>query len=139
MKLVGKRLVSAMLGLLLVLSLVACGGSAEVTVQDYVESSDFQQELASIKPQVEAQGLTVEVTAQGNTLTYVYTYLEEYSAEQLELIAQNLALSESALTEVLKGVYDSTSQAVSNPDDVVVVMTYCAADGQELYTQSYPS
>ena len=137
MKLVGKRLVSGALGLLLVLALMAC--SSEVTVQDYVETEEFQQEMESIKPQVEAQGLTVEVTAQGNTLTYVYTYLEEYSAEQLELIAQNLALSESALTEVLKGVYDSTSQAVSNPDDVVVQMSYCAADGQVLYSQSYPS
>lgn len=139
MKLVGKRLVSAMLGLLLVLSLVACGGSAEVTVQDYVESSDFQQELDSIKPQVEAQGLTVEVTAQGNTLTYVYTYLEEYSAEQLEIIAQNLAQAEADVTEVLKGVYDGAVEAVSNPDDVVVQMSYCAADGQVLYSQSYPS
>lgn len=137
MKLVGKRLVSAMLGLLLVLSLVACGG--DVTVQDYLETDEFRQEMESIKPQVEAQGLKVEVTAQGNTMTYTYTYLDAFSDEQLEIIATNLALMADEMEAILKEVYDSAAEAVSKPDEVVVVMTYCSADGQVLYSQSYPS
>lgn len=137
MKLVGKRLVSAALGLLLVLSLMACGG--EVTVQDYLETDEFQQEMESIKTQVESQGLTVEVNAQGNTLTYVYTYLQEYTPDELAMIREAMEMSASTIDALLKEVYDSVSQAVSKPEDVVVVMTYCSSAGEEIITFRYPA
>lgn len=103
------------------------------SIADYVNSPEFQSELEKQMSQFEGQGLTMEVTGEGDSLVYTYTYEElevtDGMAEQLEAALEPQKDTFVQVAKSLKLVVD-----VENP---VVVVKYMAPDGSEIYSAEF--
>ena len=71
-KYVGKFLVG-ILALVMAFSLVACSSKYK-TMEDYVQSSEVQEQIASVKEQVESAGMQIELKGEGDKLIYCLLY-----------------------------------------------------------------
>ncbi len=127
-----KRLLAGVLAVLMALSLVACSSKYK-TMQDYVNSSEVQEQIASVKEEVESAGMQIEVKGEGNKFIYVYTLdindVPDEVASQLESSLTAQASTFEELAEALK-----QEVQVDNP---VVVVQYVDSDGKEIYSQEF--
>ena len=130
-KYVGKFLVG-ILALVMAFSLVACSSKYK-TMEDYVQSSEVQEQIASVKEQVESAGMQIELKGEGDKLIYVYTidsaYVTDTTADQLESGIQAQASTFEELAAALK-----KEVKVDNP---IVVVQYIDSDGNEIFSQEF--
>ncbi len=113
------------------------GSDTFSTLEDFINSDEMQSQISSIVDSIADSGITVDVTAEGNRLTYLYTY----SADILEGVDMDSLTS--TLNDVLEssadtfeGIASSLKSAV-NIDDPVVVVTYAKADGTIIATREF--
>ena len=136
MKKVLSMVMSAIMVVAITLSLAGCNST--ITVQDYIESDAFKTEIESVKEQFEGQGISVEVSAKDNALTYTYVLAQTLSEEDLALYKQSMEAASSTLDATLKQVYDEMVKAVSDDSSVSVTMEYKDASGAEIVSFTYP-
>lgn len=136
MKKVLSMVMSAIMVVAITLSLAGCNST--ITVQDYIESDAFKTEIESVKEQFEGQGISVEVSAKDNALTYTYVLDQTLSEEDLALYKQSMEAASSTLDATLKQVYDEMVKAVSDDSSVSVTMEYKDASGAEIVSFTYP-
>lgn len=68
-----------------------------MTLEDYVASDEFQEELKLLKEQLEFSGMSMDIAAEENTLTYIYMMEDTVTSEELES-AMESAMDQMALT-----------------------------------------
>ena len=132
MKKYAERLLVGVLALLMAVSLVSCSSKYK-TMEDYVKSSEVQEQISSVKSEVENAGMSIELKGEGNQLIYVYTidsaYVTDSTASQLE---SGLSSQSSVFVELASALKDEV--AVDNP---VVVVQYVDSDGNEIFSQQF--
>lgn len=103
------------------------------SIEEYISSDAVQAELATLKESVAGQGLSMDITADGNKLIYTYTYTDvEKTDDMVTALKEGMVAQEAsftALADALKLEVD-----VENP---VVVIEYLDANGEEIYSQEY--
>lgn len=99
------------------------------TIAEFVESAEMQQQLESVKSAVEAQGMSISVTGEGNKLIYTYTFA---AGTDLTGAEEVLKAGLDSQKDTFKNVAASLKDAVdvSNP---IVVVQYKDSDGNEIY------
>ncbi len=116
--------------LVLGLAITACG---KVTLEDYVNSDEFQTELSDMKTQFEGQGMTIDIQASENTLTYLYTIEGAEADDETKAAAEALNDQlDSSMKEVAAQLEEETKI-----DDIVVVVKWLAENGDELASREY--
>ncbi len=116
--------------LVLGLAITACG---KVTLEDYVNSDEFQTELSDMKAQFEGQGMAIDIQASENTLTYLYTIEGAEANEEMKAAAEALNDQlDSSMKEVAAQLEEETKI-----DDIVVVVKWLAENGDELASREY--
>lgn len=80
-----KKRFSAVLALLvamvLSISLASCN-TEPLTVEDFIQSDSFKQEVDEVRSQLDEQGIDIEFKAEGNKLVYVYHLQQELSDDE---------------------------------------------------------
>ncbi len=116
--------------LVLGLAITACG---KVTLEDYVNSDEFQTELSDMKAQFEGQGMAIDIQASENTLTYLYTIEGAEANDEMKAAAEALNDQlDSSMKEVAAQLEEETKI-----DDIVVVVKWLAENGDELASREY--
>ena len=120
--------------LTLVFSLAACkGGSGKyATMEEYVQSDEMQAQIASLQQTIDAQGLSMTITGEGNKLIYTYTYLSEVS----DLVGDALESALQQQSSTFESVAETLKQAV-DVDNPVVVVRYLSSDGTEICSMEF--
>lgn len=72
-------------------------GNDGMTLEDYVASDEFQEELRLLKEQLEFDGMSMDIAAEGNTLTCIYMMEDTVTSGELES-AMESAMDQLALT-----------------------------------------
>lgn len=103
------------------------------TVQEYAESDEVQNEIASLSESYSEMGIELTVTGDDNKLIYTYTYLELVNYDGL---AENLAGSLESLTDSYTALID-TIKLIVDEENPVVVIRYVDANGEEIYAQEF--
>ncbi len=116
--------------LVLGLAITACG---KVTLEDYVNSDEFQTELSDMKAQFEGQGMAIDIQASENTLTYLYTIEGAEADDETKATAETLL---DALDTSMKEVASQLEEE-TKIDDIVVVVKWLAENGDELASREY--
>ncbi len=124
-----KRIVTLVTALVLVFSLVACGGPS--TLAELVESKEWKTEVQSINDEVASTGMHVTTEADGNTLVFKYFLPDEemYNALTPDVGEQMV----DALVETFKsGNMLAEFEAEYNIPIDAIRVGYYLADGTEL-------
>lgn len=128
-----KKVLSIILALVLVLTLVACGGKSG-TVQDYLNRPDVKKQLDTARTQIESMGMKLDIKGEDNKLIYAYTYGTQIDdAEAAKAALEQAIKSEDA-------TFKATAQElkkVGKVNDPVVVIKYLNADGSEIFSKEY--
>lgn len=103
------------------------------TVSEYVQSSIFQGQLASMKESMAESDMDIDIVGEGNALVYVYTYPAgtptEGLAEALESVMQG---QEQTFIDVATSI-----KAIVNEENPVVIVRYVESDGTVIYEQEF--
>ena len=151
------RIIALTAALLTTLSVVSCSAAApadnqtetddstvsyaepveptETTLETMIGSDNFQQQVKTMSESYEAQGMKLEITAQGNTLIYTCSYIVEGVAT--DEVKAGLAdyLAGDAMTKSMQEVLQYVRETVPETESVKVV--YVDVDGQEIISKEY--
>ena len=135
------RILSALLVLVMVVSLAACGGGKFDTVKAFLEDPDTKAELdKSIASMVND---TMDVTLEGTDDTLIYNF--KFSDDTMagvdeETLKASLVsgLEESTFVSTFENIASSVSEVVK-AENVKVKVIYAKADGTELVHKTYTS
>lgn len=133
------RILSALLVLVMVVSLAACGGGKFDTVKAFLDDPDTKAELdKSIASMVND---TMDVTLEGTDDTLIYNF--KFSDDAMagvdeETLKASLVsgLEESAFVSTFEDIASSVSEVVK-AENVKVKVIYAKADGTELASREY--
>lgn len=133
------RILSALLVLVMVVSLAACGGGKFDTVKAFLEDPDTKAELdKSIASMVND---TMDVTLEGTDDTLIYNF--KFSDDTMagvdeETLKASLVsgLEESTFVSTFENIASSVSEVVK-AENVKVKVIYAKADGTELASREY--
>ncbi len=133
------RILSALLVLVMVVSLAACGGGKFDTVKAFLDDPDTKAELdKSIASMVND---TMDVTLEGTDDTLIYNF--KFSDDAMagvdeETLKASLVsgLEESAFVSTFENIASSVSEVVK-AENVKVKVIYAKADGTELASREY--
>ena len=121
----------------MVTSLAACGkssGKEYKTVKEYLDSKEVQDVLKEEIESYKAKGITVELTADDSSLTYICTY--DFDLEPSDALTaafeEQIASSEEAMQEMLKKLSE-----LVEAENLSIVFRYYSADGTELYSHEF--
>ncbi len=91
-----------------------------VTLEDYVASDEFQEELKLLKEQLEFSGMNMEIEAEGNTLNYICLMDDIVTNEELE------SAMESAMDQMAVSMEAVAAQLEDELgiDGIIVAVTY---------------
>ncbi len=91
-----------------------------MTLEDYVASDEFQEELKLLKEQLEFSGMNMEIEAEGNTLNYIYLMDDTVTSEELE------SAMESAMDQLTVSMEAVAAQLEDELgiDGIIVAVTY---------------
>lgn len=136
------RIFAALLALVMLVSLAACGGDSKfATVKDFLEDPETKAELdKSIASMVEGNNM-MDVTLEGTEDTLIYNFKfndEALAAVDEETLKASLesGLDGEDFVSTFEGIADSVSQVVK-ADKVKVKVVYAKADGTELASREY--
>ncbi len=133
------RILSALLVLVMVVSLAACGGGKFDTVKAFLDDPDTKAELdKSIASMVND---TMDVTLEGTDDTLIYNF--KFSDDAMagvdeETLKASLVsgLEESTFVSTFENIASSVSEVVK-AENVKVKVIYAKADGTELASREY--
>ncbi|MCI9192218.1 MAG: DUF4854 domain-containing protein [Acutalibacter muris] len=133
------RILSALLVLVMVVSLAACGGGKFDTVKAFLDDPDTKAELdKSIASMVND---TMDVTLEGTDDTLIYNF--KFSDDAMagvdeETLKASLVsgLEESTFVSTFEDIASSVSEVVK-AENVKVKVIYAKADGTELASREY--
>lgn len=132
-----RTVLSLLAAFVLSLSLAACN-SEPLTVQEFIESDAFQQEVEDVRSELDGQGIDIDFKADGNRLIYVYHLQQELSEEEAALYQQFMEASSDEMTDLLKTVYDDLVEFLGDDADVSVSMEYYDSADTPLASFDYP-
>lgn len=121
-----------LLALVITLSvgLTGCGGP-ENLAQYVSENEDVYNMIQEQKEQSENVGMMeTDISVEGNTLSYIYTYKETYPANQTSQIKTSLEAYEDTLESGFEPIKDTLEEGSGL--DVTVKIIYNNGDGSEI-------
>lgn len=132
MKKIASKVIAAALAVLMAVSFVSCSSKYK-TMEEYVNSSEVQKQISSLKQEVQSSGMNIEMKGEGDKLIYVYTidsaYVVDGLGEQLKTALTKEASTFEQVAEELK-----KEVAVQNP---IVVVQYVDSDGNDIHVQEF--
>lgn len=132
MKKIASKVIAAALAVLMAVSFVSCSSKYK-TMEEYVNSSEVQKQISSLKQEVQSSGMNIELKGEGDKLIYVYTidsaYVVDGLGEQLKTALTKEASTFEQVAEELK-----KEVAVQNP---IVVVQYVDSDGNDIHVQEF--
>ena len=114
------------------------GGNEFDTVEDYVNSSELQSQLSTLKSNVQGSGLNIDIKAEDNVLIYEYKYDDLKKADVTD---EAIATLESGLEQqsaTFETVADSLKSA-TNEKNPVVKIVYLSSDGEVIVEKEFTS
>lgn len=126
-------LASLCLAFVMVVSLAGCGSSKDFdSVQAYLDAQ--KDDIEQAKKELEGTGMSVDVTADGDTLVYRYTYDVELP------VGDETTASFDANLDEFKSQFDAVLDEMENLIDVdkpAVQLIYANPDGTVVYTHTF--
>ena len=114
-------------------------GTGLSSLEDYMNSEIMQSTLASTVEQYEAQGMGVNIYAEGDELRYEFTISDlETTEDDRAIYTESLQAGMEATADTFRSMAAQIKAAVTN-DEVIVVVTYLDGAGNELLSQSFSS
>ncbi len=95
------------------------------SINDFVNTTEFQDQIEDLKETLRDQGLDMEITAEGNKLIYTYRYLVEVDTETVK---ETLETGLDAQEGTFKAIAQSIATAV-NVESPVIVVRYLDQEG----------
>lgn len=118
----------------------AAGGRTETgkyaTVKDFLDSDLMQSQLKTIKEQLGTSGNGLEVNVAGEENKMVFTFLYELGDRDVKTVSAELETAMVSMEKSFELTAASLKEAVEAENPVVVV-TYVAEDGTELYSKEF--
>lgn len=115
----------------------ASSSSAEFdSVEDFVNSSEFQSQLTQMKSSMSGSGVNLEIEAEGNTIVYKCTYETVARADFDDATIKGLEDNLTASAASYELVASSLEQATGEKDTAVKVV-YLSSDGQVLAEKEF--
>lgn len=133
MKKITSKLLLPVMVLVMVVGLVACGAKKYSSVSDYLNSDEVKTQLSAAQKSMSGQGISVEVTADGDKMIYTYTY-------------KNLEKSDKVVTEMESQLskIDATFQSNVNQmkefvevDNGQIEVICLDKSGETIYSKTY--
>ena len=124
-----KRLMAVGLAVVMLFSAVALVGCGTRTAADYLNAHS-QADLDAIVAQVRAMGMDIEMTTDGDTMIYTYTFMEQLDADDFDASMMEAMLRPTA-DMILAEMSDF---GVANPE---VRYIYLNADGAVLADMTF--
>lgn len=107
------------------------------TMEDYIKTDEFQEEVADVVKAVEEMGMDLTFEADGNNLVYRYELQQALNEEQVAAYRETMEGSYESLKPILQEVYDGLEEELGN-EGLSVTMAYYDQNGTELGTFTYP-
>lgn len=134
-----KKLTTAIVAIIVavttVMCLTACGQSPEQKLQSFVESSEFQEQLDSLKTTF-GSTLDIDVKADGEKLVYDFAYKTQIPEESLETVKPQLQSSFDAQASIFEDLANQMKKEVGI-EDATVVINLNNADGTNIISFEY--
>lgn len=108
--------------------------SGITSVSEFLATDEMKAAYDELKSSLNDQGLDFKLEGTDNTLTYIYAYQETNIDKKATAAA--LADAKDSTVNDLKTAYDSLKEA--GITDPVVEARFLAADGDVIYSVSYP-
>ena len=108
--------------------------SGITSVSEFLATDEMKAAYDELKSSLNDQGLDFKLEGTDNTLTYIYAYREKNIDKKATAAA--LADAKDSTVNDLKTAYDSLKEA--GITDPVVEARFLAADGDVIYSVSYP-
>lgn len=108
--------------------------SGITSVSEFLATDEMKAAYDELKSSLNDQGLDFKLEGTDNTLTYIYAYRETNIDKKATAAA--LADAKDSTVNDLKTAYDSLKEA--GITDPVVEARFLAADGDVIYSVSYP-
>ncbi len=107
----------------------------ETALEAQVKEDTFQEQVKTLSESYEAQGMKLDITAEGNTLVYTCTYtVDGVDIEEARTALKNY-LDSDTMTKSIEEVLESIRKSVPETESVKVV--YVDNDGQEIASKEY--
>ena len=135
MKKLLQRALTCVMAVVIIATLAACNSSNGKfnTIADFVNSEQMQEQLESAKSAAESQGMSIDITGEGDKLIYTYTFPAD---TDLTGAADILKEGLDAQADTFKNVASSLKDAV-NVDNPIVVVLYQDSEGNEVYSAEF--
>lgn len=114
-----------------VLSEAKTSGTEYSSIDEFVKSSEIQDQLPSLKASVEKMGMDMEITGDKNKLIYSYQFKNDVKTS-----AETLDSALEAQKATFQGIAASLKQAVKVENPVVVVR-YMDQSGKEITSREF--
>lgn len=104
------------------------------SVQAYLEAEEMQAQLKALKDSLKDSGLDMDVTAEGDTVIYTYTYGTQLTVtdEMKDAMDEALDAQKATFTTLISELKNKTNAA--NPK---VEVRYLNKDGSEILTKTF--
>lgn len=109
------------------------------SIKDYIESDEFQAEFSSQVKSFEGSGMSMDITAEGNKLIYVYKYTDEKLIDDTYTLEDAKAYFDKAL-ESQKSTFTSICSQLPlyiDVEDPVLVLRYYDFDDTLIYEKEF--
>lgn len=109
--------------------------STETTLETMVKSDAFQEQVKTLSESYEAQGMKLEITAEGDTLIYTCSYtVDGVDTEEVKTALEEYLESET-MTKSINEVLEYVRKTVPETESVKVV--YVGNDGKQIASKEY--
>ncbi|MCL2086870.1 MAG: DUF4854 domain-containing protein [Oscillospiraceae bacterium] len=113
-------------------SLIAFTACAAKTAEDFATELVASADYAAMLSQVEAAGLSMTVSGEGDTLTYSCTYLEEVDHD---MAREHLDTQDATLEDAARDFISAMNMyGIKEPK---VVYIYLNQDGSQIWSRTY--
>ncbi len=112
--------------------------SSFTSLEEYLSNSTVKASLDAVIESMEAQGISLDITAQGNTMVYTYTYQEQLDLSDPAQKDAMVNALDSAM-ESQKDTFETSLnqiRSVINPQ-VTIKIVYLNNDGSEIATYNF--
>lgn len=134
------RILAALLALVMLVSLAACGDSKFATVKDFLDDPETKAELdKTIAGMVTDDSMSVTLEGTEDTLIYNFKFSDDALAAVDEATLKSsleTGLGGDEFVSTFEDIADSVSQVVK-AENVKVKVVYAKADGTELASREY--
>lgn len=123
---------ACLLALVFLLSFAACG--AKPTAEDYIKTDEVQSEIKALQDQVSGQGMSLDVTAEGNAMVFTFN-VDAVEGVEADDLSGTMSAAMDAMSSQMESSANELKKVVDSDDaSVKVIVNY---DGQEIYSKEY--